>query len=80
MALGADITSLGTATLMALGCLMVHKCHIGYCPAVLTNKIAPNQARSLSLQQSIKWLVNLINGWTEEMQVLMERIGHLGHL
>ena len=53
MALGADVTSLGTATLMALGCLMVHKCHIGYCPAVLTNKISPNQARSLSLQQSI---------------------------
>jgi glutamate synthase domain-containing protein 2 len=75
MALGADMTSLGTATLMALGCLMVHKCHIGYCPAVLTNKIAPNQARSLSLQQSIKWLVNLINGWTEEMQVLMEKVG-----
>ncbi len=75
MALGADITSLGTATLMALGCLMVHKCHIGYCPAVLTNKIAPNQVRSLSLQQSIRWLVNLINGWTEEMRLLMERIG-----
>ena len=75
MALGADITSLGTATLMALGCLMVHKCHIGYCPAVLTNKISPNQVRSLSLQQSIKWLVNLINGWTDEMKVLMERVG-----
>jgi glutamate synthase domain-containing protein 2 len=74
MALGADITSLGTATLMALGCLMVHKCHIGYCPAVLTNKIAPNQVRSLSLQQSIRWLVNLINGWTDEMKVLMERM------
>jgi glutamate synthase domain-containing protein 2 len=75
MALGADVTSLGTATLMALGCLMVHKCHIGYCPAVLTNKIAPNQARSLSLQQSIKWLVNLINGWNDEMSVLLERMG-----
>ncbi len=74
MALGADITSLGTATLMALGCLMVHKCHIGYCPAVLTNKIAPNQVRSLSLQQSILWLVNLINGWTDEMKILMERM------
>ena len=75
MALGADITSLGTATLMALGCLMVHKCHIGYCPAVLTNKISPNQARSLSLQQSIKWMVNLINGWNAEMKVLLERMG-----
>lgn len=75
MALGADITSLGTATLMALGCLMVHKCHIGYCPAVLTNKIAPNQVRSLSLQQSVRWLINLINGWTDEMRLLMERMG-----
>ena len=79
MALGADMTSLGTATLMALGCLMVHKCHIGYCPAVLTNKIAPNQARSLSLQQSIKWLVNLINGWTEEMQAAHGEDGRTRH-
>src|SRR5208283_3258261 len=75
MALGADVTSLGTATLMALGCLMVHKCHIGYCPAVLTNKISPNQARSLSLQQSIKWMVNLINGWNAEMKLLLEQMG-----
>jgi glutamate synthase domain-containing protein 2 len=75
MALGADVTSLGTATLMALGCLMVHKCHIGYCPAVLTNKISPNQARSLSLQQSIKWMVNLINGWNAEMKTLLQQMG-----
>jgi glutamate synthase domain-containing protein 2 len=75
MALGADVTSLGTATLMALGCLMVHKCHIGYCPAVLTNKISPNQARTLSLQQSIRWMVNLIRGWDDEMRVLLESMG-----
>ncbi|MGD0637512.1 MAG: glutamate synthase-related protein [Nitrososphaerales archaeon] len=75
MALGADVTSLGTATLMALGCLMVHKCHIGYCPAVLTNKISPNQARSLSLQQSVKWMVNLINGWNAEMKMLLQQMG-----
>jgi len=75
MALGADITSLGTASLMAMGCLMVHKCHIGYCPAVLTNKITPNQVRSLSLQQATGWVVNLIDGWTEEMKLLMERMG-----
>jgi glutamate synthase domain-containing protein 2 len=75
MALGADITSLGTATLMALGCLMVHKCHIGFCPAVLTNKITPNAVRILSLRQSVEWVVNLVNGWTEEMKVIMERSG-----
>ena len=75
MALGADITSLGTATLMALGCLMVHKCHLGYCPALLTNKITPNQVRTLSLSQSVVWLTNLVNGWTEEMKVLLTTLG-----
>ena len=62
IALGADITSLGTAALLALGCLMVHKCHLGYCPAVLTNKITDNQAKVLSLEQSIVWLKNLVSG------------------
>ena len=75
IALGADITSLGTAALMALGCLMVHKCHLGYCPAVLTNRISPNQVKVLSLRQSVEWLVNLVNGWTEEMKLLMKHLG-----
>src|SRR5208282_1100306 len=72
---GADITSLGTAALLALGCLMVHKCHLGYCPAVLTNKISERQAKVLSLEQSIVWLTNLVNGWTDELKVLLELLG-----
>lgn len=75
IALGADITSLGTAALMALGCLMVHKCHLGYCPAVLTNRISSNQVKVLSLRQSVIWLVNLVNGWTDEMKLLMRHVG-----
>jgi glutamate synthase domain-containing protein 2 len=75
MALGADITSLGTASLLALGCLMVHKCHLGFCPAVLTNKITENQAKVLSLNQSIAWLTNLVNGWTDEMKNLLRLMG-----
>ncbi|MDG6898634.1 MAG: FMN-binding glutamate synthase family protein [Nitrososphaerota archaeon] len=75
MALGADMTSLGTATLLAMGCLMVHKCHLGFCPAVLTNKISSNQVRVLSLHQSVGWVVNLVNGWSEEMRLLMGRLG-----
>jgi glutamate synthase domain-containing protein 2 len=75
MALGADVTSLGTAALLALGCLMVHKCHLGYCPAVLTNKITENQAKVLSLSQSVTWLSNLVSGWTEELKVLLDLIG-----
>lgn len=72
IALGADIASLGTAALLALGCLMVHKCHLGYCPAVLTNKISERQAKELSLNQSVIWLTNLVNGWTDEMKELLE--------
>lgn len=75
IALGADITSLGTAALISLGCIMVHKCHLGYCPAVLTNKIAPNQAKVLSVEQAVLWLSNLVRGWNEEMQILLEYVG-----
>lgn len=75
MALGADITSLGTAALLSLGCLMVHKCHLGYCPAVLTNKITETQAKVLSLNQSILWITNLVNGWTEELKILLDLMG-----
>jgi glutamate synthase domain-containing protein 2 len=75
MALGADIASLGTSALLALGCLMVHKCHLGACPAVLTNKITEKQPKILSLDQSIIWLTNLVHGWTEEMKILLQQMG-----
>lgn len=75
IALGADITSLGTAALIALGCLMVHKCHLGFCPAVLTNKISENQAKVLSLDQSVQWLTNIVKGWTEELRELLDLCG-----
>ncbi|HKM51255.1 MAG TPA: glutamate synthase-related protein [Candidatus Bathyarchaeia archaeon] len=75
MALGADITSLGTASLLALGCLMVHKCHLGFCPAVLTNKITENPAKVLSLNQAVTWLSNLVAGWTDEMKSILRSMG-----
>jgi glutamate synthase domain-containing protein 2 len=75
IALGADITSLGTGALLALGCLMVHKCHLGACPAVLTNKISEKQPKVLSLNQSVVWLTNLVHGWTEELKILLEMMG-----
>ncbi len=75
MALGADITSLGTGALLALGCLMVHKCHLGACPAILTNKITEKQPRVLSLEHSVAWLSNLVHGWTEELKILLYQMG-----
>jgi len=75
IALGADITSVGTGALLAIGCLMVHKCHLGFCPAILTNKISDTPARVLSYDQSVFWLANMVRGWGEEMKMIMELMG-----
>ena len=75
IALGADITSVGTGALLAIGCLMVHKCHLGFCPAILTNKISDSPVRTLSLDQSVIWLANMVRGWGEEMKLIMELMG-----
>jgi glutamate synthase domain-containing protein 2 len=75
IALGADITSVGTGALLAIGCLMVHKCHLGFCPAILTNKISDSPVRTLSMDQSVTWLANMVRGWTEEMKLIMELMG-----
>ncbi|HEV2389987.1 MAG TPA: glutamate synthase-related protein, partial [Nitrososphaerales archaeon] len=75
IALGADITSVGTGALLAIGCLMVHKCHLGFCPAILTNKISDSPVRTLSMDQSVTWLANMVRGWTEEMKLIMELVG-----
>jgi glutamate synthase domain-containing protein 2 len=82
IALGADITSVGTGALLAIGCLMVHKCHLGFCPAILTNKISDSPVRTLSFDQSVTWLANMVRGWTEEMKLIMELMGvsNLGEL
>ena len=75
IALGADVVSVGTGALLAIGCLMVHKCHLGFCPAILTNKISDSPVRTLSFDQSVTWLANMVRGWTEEMKLIMEIMG-----
>ncbi len=74
MALGADCVSIGTPCLICMGCLMVHKCHLGFCPAILTNKIESDPKRLLSLKQATQWMVNLIRGWTEEFRLILDRL------
>ncbi len=75
IALGADVVSLGTAALIAMGCVMVHKCHLGFCPTLLTNKIEENPAKILSLETATRWAVNMVYGWTEEMKNILDAIG-----
>ena len=74
MALGADCVSIGTACLICMGCLMVHKCHLGFCPALLTNKTERDPSRLLSLEKAAGWMVNLIRGWTEEFRLILDRL------
>jgi glutamate synthase domain-containing protein 2 len=73
--LGADVVSLGTAALIAMGCVMVHKCHLGFCPTLLTNKIEENPAKILSLETATRWAVNMVYGWTEELKNILDAVG-----
>ncbi|MEM2000777.1 MAG: glutamate synthase-related protein, partial [Candidatus Caldarchaeum sp.] len=75
IALGADAVSLGTASLIAMGCVMVHKCHLGFCPAVITNKVEENPAKMLSLETATRWVVNMVEGWTAELKLILEEVG-----
>jgi glutamate synthase domain-containing protein 2 len=75
IALGADVVSLGTAALIAMGCVMVHKCHFGFCPTLLTNKIEENPAKILSLETATRWAVNMVYGWTEELKNILDAVG-----
>jgi len=75
IALGADCISIGTAALIGMGCIMVHKCHLGFCPAFITNKITPNPTKVLSLEMATRWTVNLINGLTKELKLIMASVG-----
>lgn len=60
IALGADVVSVGTGALIAMGCVMVHKCHIGSCPTALTNKI--DGTRIMETEFGTKMLVNFVRG------------------
>ncbi|BBD71827.1 glutamate synthase [Sulfodiicoccus acidiphilus] len=73
IALGADAVNLGTSVLIAMGCVMVHKCHIGSCPTALTNKI--DGTREIDFDFALSRLVNFVNGFSEE---LSEIVGGLG--
>ncbi len=73
IALGADIVSVGTAALIAMGCIMDHKCHIGYCPTGLTAKI--DGIRIVDVDFAINRLVNFVRGFSLELANVLENLG-----
>lgn len=73
MALGADIVNLGTSVLIAMGCVMVHKCHIGSCPTALTNKI--DGSREIDFNFALGKINNFIRGFIEELSEIVGGVG-----
>jgi len=73
IALGADVVSVGTGALIAMGCVMVHKCHVGSCPTGLTAKI--DGTRVVDVEFGVKMLVNFINGFSMELANILDNLG-----
>ncbi|AHC52339.1 glutamate synthase [Sulfolobus acidocaldarius SUSAZ] len=73
IALGADVVSVGTGALIAMGCVMVHKCHIGSCPTALTNKI--DGTRMFEVEFGVKVLTNFVRGFSLELANILDNLG-----
>ncbi|MHA1917571.1 MAG: glutamate synthase-related protein [Candidatus Ranarchaeia archaeon] len=74
IALGADLCSIGTAALIAIGCRVCQTCHLGICAwgiatqrADLVGRIDPDVAT-----QRVK---NLISAWNEELREILGAMG-----
>lgn len=75
IALGADVVMLGTAALIAMGCIIARRCHLGSCPALITNRITLEARRVLSIEKATEWLTNFIEGWTSELKMILSELG-----
>jgi glutamate synthase domain-containing protein 2 len=71
-ALGADFVSTGTGLLIAMGCIMVRKCNLGYCPAALTNKA--DNTKTLDIDFAIHGIINYIKGFRLELSNILDNL------
>ena len=71
-ALGADFVSLGTSVLIAMGCVMVRKCNLGYCPAALTNKT--DNKKLFEIDFGVNNIINFIKGFRIELENILDHL------
>ncbi len=71
-ALGADFVSLGTSILIAMGCIMVRKCNLGYCPAALTNKT--DNRKLFDIDFGVNNIINFIKGFKIEIENILDNL------
>jgi len=75
IALGADGTILGTAELVALGCIRIAQCEKGLgCPFGITTT-DPEQARLIDADLGFQQIVNLYTSWLWQLSGILEILG-----
>ena len=60
--LGADMAMMGTAALIAMGCIMCHICNTGRCPTALTNSLRQ------PVRLDIGWAVERLTTWLRAVE------------
>jgi glutamate synthase domain-containing protein 2 len=74
IALGADAVYIATAALVAIGCTICQKCYTGKCPwGIATSD--PWISKRLNPDIAAERLVNLLRGWSLEIQDMMGGMG-----
>ena len=71
--LGAEEYALGTAALVAIGCLMVRQCHNNTCPVGITTQNPDLRAK---FEGSVEMVVNLFSFVSEEVREILANIGY----
>jgi glutamate synthase domain-containing protein 2 len=75
IALGADGCVLGTAELVAIGCIRLGSCEKGLgCPFGITTT-DPELSQKVQVQESWERIVNLYSGWLWQLAGILERLG-----
>jgi glutamate synthase domain-containing protein 2 len=74
IALGADIGSIGTAALVAVGCRVCQTCHMGICAwGIATQR--PDLVHRIDPDVATRQVKNLIHAWTEELREILGAMG-----
>ncbi len=74
IALGADVVSIGTAGLIAMGCIMCHTCNLGRCPAGLASSLTDG-SKVVDLDFAIERLYNFMKGFLAELKLVIKYLG-----
>ncbi len=74
IALGADMVSIGTAGLIAMGCIMCHTCNLGRCPAGLASSLTDG-SKVVDLDFAIEKLYNFMKGFLAELKLILKHLG-----